>query len=238
MPAYPTNFGRGARSSPPLGVHMPDNVASVVEALRRYQSSNGPLGVFFSDCYQFFDWLDDTYFVGYVPPVALRLGKLRHQRMAEYSPEDGAMLPTITLDPTKSKDALEAAEWLAHEYIHHYLWTQGEMDWRQVEENHHSERFMNLCMDWGLSIDPGTGAHRGYVGDVWVELLADFRKATGVDLGRHTLPGPQTGRRLHKWACPAGDCEFSFRSRRTDLKVMCVGMGDDTHSPAYMGMVE
>jgi len=211
--------------------------AEVVEALRRYQESMPVLGPFFRDAYKFLWWVSDRQFVTWLPPVALRIGKLRGQRMAEYSPADGSLLPTITLDVTKSTDAYVAAEWLAHEMVHHYQFCT--IGTSTVEGQHHDEEFLNIMMGMGLSVEPGTGAHRGYVGDLWDELIESFEIETAVRLRSHKLPGPQKpDRKLHKWQCPAGDCGFSFRSRRKDLKVMCVGMGDDTHSPAFMGMIE
>lgn len=218
---------------------MREDTHDVLEALRRYQSNLPVAGQFFRDAYAFLDWFADTYLEEAIPPVALRIAKLRHGRMAEYSPADGSMLPTITLDPTKSKSGLVALEWLAHELVHHFEWTTGRAEPHYLSENFHSEEFRGLMMEIGLSVMPDTGAHRGYVGDLWENVLMQFVQDTGIDMSVHELPGPQEPvRKLHKWKCPAGDCGFSFRSRRTDLKVMCSGMGDDVHSPGFMFMEE
>lgn len=212
------------------------NKDEALEALRRYQSSLPVAGQFFADAYAFLDWLADTYFEEAVLPVAIRIGKLRHRRMAEYSPADGSMLPTITLDPTKSTSGVVALEWLAHELVHHYEWTTGRSGSEYLEENFHSDEFRNLMMNLGLSVEPGTGAHRGYVGDVWQDVVLQFHLDTGIDMSAHKLPGPQEpDRKLHKWQCR--QCEFSFRTRREDVAVYCAH-GEDGLMGELMEMVE
>jgi hypothetical protein len=211
-----------------------------VEAMLRVRKSQcqetDPIGEFFSDCYTFCDWLvTNVFYEAWLPPVVLRLDKLRHGRMAEYQPVDGMMLHgTIIIDPTKSSKGVHVAEWLAHEMIHHYEWVTGRATVEELDENHHTDGFQNMAMELGLSIEPGTGLHRGYVGDVWEAFLEDCP----VDFSKHELPGPQEPRRrLHKWQCST--CEFSFRSRRSNVFVFCRGETDgNDHDPTMMEMVE
>jgi hypothetical protein len=207
---------------------------NAVVVLRDWQTSAQVVGPFFEDCYAWLDWLAVSF--GELPPVSLRIGKLKHGRMAEYSPADGSMLPTITLDITKSKSGWAAAEWLAHELIHHYQATTRGLTPEEISENHHDDEFQELAMNWGLSVEPRTGMHRGYVDSVWHDVQARFSKETGRHFAIHVLPGPQTPDRvLHKWACPI--CDFSFRTRRSGVSVECYGEPEE-HEPAFMEMVE
>jgi len=192
--------------------------------LRRHQEADPAVGHLFKALHQFADrtivrFFDDAPEMQNVLPV-LSFEELRQDRRGVYRAMDGYTLAhSITLNPYALRDGEEAAEVLAHELVH--LWE--EVTGNRPSENYHGGQFHHRMFLMGIMTSGRHGrteSHCTVDGEpVWANWLAEN---ADLRLGDFILDGfeKEKRRKLLKWGCPA--CGFSFRTRRTDVNVLCM----------------
>ena len=145
---------------------------SINLALRQHQEGDAELGHFFAALHKFIDRTKPKFFDGKLPPLAMRLEKIRGNRVGEYTPSDGYRLPhSVTVDPTKVDDGEEAAEVLAHEMAHAFEDVLGILT--PNSHKRHSNEFLDAMAEMGIDTVPGTGRHIGYTDRTWVDWLKE-----------------------------------------------------------------
>lgn len=191
------------------------------DVLQDHQENDPEFGAFFKAMHTFAGrtlerFFDDT--PGMPHPV-LRFEPVRASCKGKYEPKDGlALNDSITIDPFKCETGVDAAEVLAHELVHEWQHHVG----RLPERNFHNAEFHARLGLMGIHSTGKTGRHIGYMEiedteGVWEAWL---RKNEDLQLAKFILPNEEQGRQLLKYQCPA--CHFSFRSRREDVKVLCM----------------
>lgn len=187
------------------------------QALRAHQEEDPELGGFFKALHTFIDRTIVKFFMDSpnLPHPVVSLDKIKGNQRGEYRQKDGyALTHVITIDPFKVATGADAAEVVAHELVHVWQAYIG----KPVERNYHSAEFHDRMMLYGILTDGRDGRHMNYLGDIWQEWM-DWN--SDLQLDKFVLPGTdEDTRRLHKWACPS--CDFSFRSRREDVRVVCM----------------
>jgi hypothetical protein len=186
------------------------------DVLQDHQENDPEFGAFFKALHTFAERTIGTFFADtpQMPHPIISLDKVRSTCRGRYMPKDGMMLnDSITLDPFKIKDGVDAAEVLAHELVHVWQHHVGKLP----ERNYHNAEFHNRLGLMGIMSSGKRGHHSGYVeGGVWPDWISQNED---LQLGEFKLPGEEENRQLLKYQCPA--CHFSFRSRREDAVVVC-----------------
>lgn len=184
--------------------------------LREHQEGDEQLGAIFAALHTFADRTINRFFSDApdMPHPTIGFGKVRSSCKGSYEPKSlMALEDHITIDPFKVTDGAQAAEVLAHELVHQWQHYIG----RLPERNYHNAEFHNRLGTLGVISTGKRGHHDGYtennVWEIWMHQNKDLK------LAAFTLPGEQAGRQLLKWQCPV--CGFSFRTRRTDVNVLC-----------------
>lgn len=189
----------------------------IATQLRWRQEEDETFGPLFKALHTFADRTVEFFFSDTpdIPHPVLAFDKVRSSCRGEYRPVDGLLLEhRITIDPYKVSNGAEAAEVLAHELVHMWQHHLGKMP----ERNYHNAEFHNRIGLMGIMTSGKRGHHEGYIeGDVWQEWLD---QNDDLCLPQFYLPGEQDTRQLLKWICYS--CGFSFRSRREDVKAVCM----------------
>lgn len=193
------------------------------DVLQDHQEQDPEFGAFFKALHLFAERTIGMFFADtpQMPHPFISLDKVRSSCRGRYMPKDGMMLnDSIVLDPFKITTGVDAAEVLAHELVH--VWQQhvGKLP----ERNYHNSEFHNRLGLMGIASSGKRGSHSGYIeGGVWADWISQNKD---LQLEEFKLPGEDENRQLLKYQCPA--CHFSFRTRREDVRVICMTDECDT----------
>lgn len=194
----------------------PSKTAAAKVVRARQEAEGGKLGPFFASLHQFVDRLEAEFFSdfqGTLPMPVISLERDQRNRRGYYRTTDElALTDRINLNVHVLRNGYEAAETLAHEYVHLWQAASG----KPCVRNYHAAAFHERMKLMGIITEGPSGEHVALM-ETWYQWL---ERNADLNLDKFVLPGmdakPRQG--LYKFQCSCGD---NFRCRRP-VVALCV----------------